>query len=643
MKVLLLSYSSGINAWMQSREWDWPPEFFLLRYRPEPWTLQDSLMIKGVMALILCTDYPSEVVRANLVTELGAKKALQILEEGINEPSFKTERASLSGWMEVSVPGGSNNWVLDGSRTSTGMPLLANDPHLEISLPPIWYEMHLSCPTLNVTGVSIPGVPLVIIGHNDSIAWGITSSAADVQDLYREKLNPTKDRFLDSDGWKSLRRQEEKIRIRGEKESAGMEILWTSRGPIVTPHIIGSKEPCSLQWTIYEGGSILESIYLLNKAQTWRGFCRALSLWDTPSQNFIYADRSGNIGYYLTGKIPLRDQDAALFPFPGWLERGKWRGYIEEDKKPRLYNPEEGLIITANHKIVPEDYPWYVSMDWDVPFRKERIRELLLQKAKHDIESFREIQNDIYSKRGEMFLSAFEKAENNEEHSGEALSILQKWDKRMSSGKEAALYEVFMDMLPSEVFGDELGQDFRTYDLLFRRKQAGLHRIFSEPDSPWYARKDTSRVENRNEIMIASIEKAFEWLIEEYGPKENWDWGKMHAIHFQHALGQAPLFSFFNLGSYPMPGNAFTVMPSYSFTHRTNWSASYRQIIDLSDWENSECVITTGQSGHFLSPFYDNQIPLWMGGKYHPMLFAEERIEKEAAGVLMLKPLSKKN
>jgi penicillin amidase len=233
--------------------------------------------------------------------------------------------------------------------------------------------------------------------------------------------------------------------------------------------------------------------------------------------------------------------------------------------------------------------------------------------------------------------------ETAEKDTSEALNIIRKWNQHMTSGKGAALYEVFMNMLPREVFADELGDDFRSYDTLFRRKQAGLHRIIYGPDSLWYDRKETAHIENREEIMMFTLEKAFEWLKKEYGPPENWDWEKMHSIHFQHVLGQSPLFRFFNLGTYPLNGNAFTVKVSQSYTYETNWSVSYRQIIDLSDWKNSRCVISTGQSGHFLSRFYDDQIPLWIGEKYHPMLFSREEIEEQAVGVLKLKPVSGKN
>jgi len=351
MKELIQSYSDGVNSWINSRKLNWPPEFMLLRFRPQAWEPLDSLVIKEIMALLLCVDYRSEAVRGRLVKKLGAKKSLQIMEEGIGSAYSEIEDLSLAEALGPHPSLGSNNWVLAGSRTESGKPLLANDPHLEISLPSIWYEVHLVSPGLNIIGVSIPGIPLVIIGHNESIAWGMTNSGVDVQDLYLERLNPSGDSYLDGDEWKPLLRKEETIKVKGRKQPERMEVSWTRRGPLVSPLIIKSQSPVSLSWTIYEGGQTMEAFYLLNRAKNWQEFVEALKLFDAPSQNFVYADKEGNIGYYLSGRIPLRTELAALFPFPGWKEEGAWKGILEEEKRPYLFNPGQGFIVTANNKM----------------------------------------------------------------------------------------------------------------------------------------------------------------------------------------------------------------------------------------------------------------------------------------------------
>jgi penicillin amidase len=641
VRDLLISYSQGVNSWINSRRLNWPPEFLLLRYRPEPWSIMDSLIIKELMALLLCGDYASEFMRAKLVSKLGAEKALQIIEDGIKISSSQIEDFVSDELLPVPNFQGSNNWVLSGNRTESGRPLLANDPHLEISLPPIWYEIHLNCPTMDVVGVSLPGVPLVIIGHNGSISWGITNSCADVQDLYIEKLNSSKDMYLDKEGWKPLEKNEQIIWVRGEKKPEKIGISWTDHGPLISPTLVESRKPLSLSWTIYEGGRTLESIYLLNKAKDWREFQDALRLFDSPSQNFVYADRHGNIGYYLSGKIPVRKEEVALFPYPNWEDGSNWEGYLKEEEKPHLYNPDEGFIVTANNKITPPDFPHYVSVDWGAPFRAERIKELLLKKEKHTIESLKKIQNDIFSKKGEHFLPLLGEIREAKKNLSEALTIIKSWDLLMSSSKEAALFKVFMDVFHKEVLQDELGEDFENYDSLFRRKKAGLLRILSDPHSSWFDRKDTPIRETREDIVKTALEKAYDRMRENYGSPENWDWMKLNSIHFQHVLGGVLFFRFFNRGSYPLSGDAFTVKSSYSTDHGTTHGASYRQIIDLSDLRNSVCVLTSGQSGHFLSKFYDDQIPLWLEGRYHPMLFYPEDIEENAAGLLILKPLIK--
>ncbi|MFQ5722713.1 MAG: penicillin acylase family protein, partial [Candidatus Aminicenantales bacterium] len=550
---------------------------------------------------------------------------------------------SYSEWLAGAGRGASNNWVLAGERSETGKPLLANDPHLPISLPPLWYEIHLHCPGLNVIGVSLPGVPLVIIGHNQSIAWGITSSTADVQDLYLEKLDSSQDMYLDSDGWQPLQKREELIKIKGQEKPERMEMGWTSRGPIISPVIVKSEQPISLRWTIYEGGRSFEAFYLLNKAQDWPQFLQALKLFDAPSQNFVYADTKGNIGYYLSGKIPLRPEEAALFPFPGWEEEGKWRGFLKEEDKPTIFNPREGFIVTANNKIIPDDYPFYISFDWDVPFRAERIKELLLRQKKHNLQSLKAIQNDIFSKKAELIVPLLKSITKAKGDLSLALRMIKQWNLKMDQGGAPALYEVFMDFLHAQVFQDELGQDYKKFDTYFRHKKAGLLRILDKPSSPWFDNKETKKIETREDILKLSLDKAYKWLKKKYGPQPNWEWTKIHALRLRHILGQMPFFWFLNAGSHPLNGDAYTVRASFSISsgYKTTHGPSYRQIIDLSNWENSIWIITSGQSGHFLSPFYKDQLPLWLNGNYQPMLFSEKDIRAKTRGVLWLKPLKK--
>lgn len=643
MKEALTAYSEGINAWLRSRRLNWPPEFMLLRFRPEPWRIEDCLAIKQVMALILCADYASELVRARLVDKVGFERGLEILEKDVGAVSPEEVILPVSaGSLALPGQGGSNNWVVAGSRTESGFPLLANDPHLELSLPSIWFELHLHSPGFNVVGVTFPGVPLVVIGHNDFIAWGVTNSGADVQDLYVEKINEAGDSFLDPDGLKPLRKVEEWIRVRGEKNPVREEVQWTSRGPILPKAPGREGVPLALRWTIHEGGRIFESIFLLNKARNWSEFCRALALWDAPSQNVVFADIEGNIGYYLTGRIPLRKRSVALFPAAGWRAENQWQGYMEEDKKPNVLNPASGYIVTANHKIVSDDFPYYISSDFDVPFRADRIEELILRQDRHTVDSFARIQNDVLSRRAELFLPFLRRLQPDEEKARQALAILRGWNGEMRAGPEAALFAVFMDILEEEVFEDELGEVSQDFRRLFRRKGAGLFRLLNAPDSAWYDNTKTDGREGRDDIFSVALKKAVEWLEKNQGSPEKWDWARLHAVRFDHALGRVIFFRFFNRGPFPLDGDSFTVRASFghdrSGKFATSHGVSYRQIIDLGDFRNSVGVLSSGQSGHFLSRHYDNQIPLWLRGEYRPILFDRDEVEANASTVLFLKP-----
>ncbi len=651
IKQALVAYCNGVNAWMSARKLDWPPEFLLLRYRPEPWGVLDSLVLKEVLALTLCTDYSSELVRGRLAKKFGLKKALQILEEdvegiAVEEMAHGPAVGQLASLSLAAAPHGSNNWVVAGSRTESGRPLLANDPHLEITLPPIWYEIHLNSPGFDVVGVSFPGEPLVLIGHNAAIAWGVTNSGADVQDLYIEKLNDSRDSYFDGDSWKPLLKKEESIKVRGRKEPEKTVILATVRGPILSSVEAEAGTFFSLRWETREGGRIFESLYLLNRARNWEEFCRALELWDVPSQNFVYADVAGNIGYYLSGRIPLRSKAAALFPVPGWEKTNQWTGYLEEKKKPQALNPASGYIITANNKIVPDDYPFYVSCDFDVPFRARRIEELILSRAKHSVDSFRLIQNDVYSKQAELFLPYIRGLQPASQKARQACDLLSRWNGKMSAGPEAALFSVFMNVLQEQVFEDELGDGLRDFWRLFKRKQAGLLRLLDDPDSSWFDRQETSERENRDDIFMVSLEKACAWLEKKYGPPDKWDWRRIHGLKLRHALGRVPIFFFFNRGPFLLDGDSFCIRASFSGglpeDFATTGGPSFRQIIDLADFRKSVSVLMSGQSGHFLSRHYDDQTSLWLKGEYRPMLFFRQDIEANAEAVLVLRPSSSK-
>jgi penicillin amidase len=644
IKQLARAYARGINTWLEERKWNWPPELVVLRVRPEPWRVEDSLAIKQVLALSLAADFSSEISRMKLVKKLGPK-ALDLLEEGIDflpDSSIKLDFLHL-GWQQGDILQGSNNWVVSGKLSQSGKPLLANDPHLMITVPPIWMEMSLECPGFKAAGVTLPGVPLVVIGHNEKIAWGVTSSYADVQDLYFEKVEWQNNTYLRKGEWKSLTTRKEVIKVRGRKDPEVMDILWTEEGPILTPFLITCELPISLRWTIYDGDRTFEGLYLINKAGNWQEFCQGVRFFDNPSQNFVYADVEGNIGYYLSGKIPIRKKEAAVYPYPGWKEDSQWQGYLREEEKPNLFNPEKGYIITANSSIIPDGYQPYISFDWLAPYRKDRIEELIKTGGGHSIDSFIKIQNDVFSKRAEQVLKIVREIKLTDPKAEEARRIIEQWSGEIRGGLAPALFEVFWKKMEELTFGDELGVDLQDASRYFRVKEAGLKRILANPDSPWFDRIDSQERENRDEIIKQALIAALNEMRKKAGKNPGkWDWAKMHSLNYQHILGQKSPLSFFNCGDYPMIGDATTVRASFGNDGwKTSGGPSCRLIIDLSDLDDSLAVISSGQSGHFMSKHYRDQIPLYLNSLYHPLAFSAEAVQKVEEKVMKLVPKDK--
>jgi penicillin amidase len=635
MKKLLAAYADGVNAFLKSRRWNWPPEFIVLRIRPEPWRIEDTLSIKYLLAMGLAADLSSKVSRMNLIKRAGPR-AIELMEPGIDflpDPEIRLDAfppAWSDNWLNHQVVQGSNNWVISGEKTVSGKPLLANDPHLNISLPPIWMEISLEVPEYKVSGVTIPGVPVVVIGHNQNIAWGVTNSYVDVQDIFVEEVDWDREAYRRGKEWKAFSSRKEEIKIKGRNRPRTLEIRWTEEGPILSPYLLKSEMPLSLHWTIYEGDRTVEGLYLINRARNWTEFRHGVRLFENPSQNFVYADVDGNIGYYLSGKIPVRKKEIAPFPYPGWRDEKLWQGYLDEEDKPNLFNPQSGVIVTANSSIVPEGYPHFLGFDWLIPDRKNRILELLLSQDKHSVESLIAIQNDVFSRRAERLKKVLAEIKLTNPEAEEAREILLQWSGEVREGMAPALFEVFWEKFQELTFSDELTSSYPDAARYFRVKETGLEKILDRPDSSWYDRIDTPEKETRDMILEKAFLETLKILKKEYGRKrENWDWSRMHSLKYQHLLGQKWFLSFFNAGRYPMIGDSNTVRASFGGNGwETTGGASCRLIIDLSDFDRSLSVITSGQSGHFMSPHYKDQIPLYLNSLYHPWAFSDEAVSR---------------
>ena len=677
VRAVLEAYAEGVNAYISTRRGRLGLEFTILgltgvRFEPEPWTPLNTITWAKVMAWDLSGNMDDELLRAHIAARLGTSAISALVPPYPDDYPVivphplagATLQAVPNAALEIHVLGageglGSNNWVIAGSRTETGMPLLANDPHLGIQMPSIWYEIGLHCEPIgpncpyNVVGVSFASSPGVIIGHNDHIAWGVTNLGPDVQDLFIERINPQNPNQYEYQGeWLDMEIVREEIRVAGEEEPVMVNVRLTRHGPIINDVVGGTEEdwafgwqPLALSWTALQPGTLMKSVLLLDRASNWDEFREALRYWDVPSQNFVYADVEGNIGYQAPGRIPIRAKGNGSMPVPGWTGEYEWVGYIPFDELPRAFNPPEGYIVTANNAVVGPDYPYFISMDWAPGFRARRIVELIEADPSLSLEDLQAIQGDstpVYAQDVLPYLLALS---SDDPRLAEALDLLRNWDgQAVRDSAGAALFEAFRLHLIDLTFGDELGEQ-----LLGRaRGTAGvaLVGLLANEISPWFDDVTTPRVEMRDDILLKALEEAVEELTKKLGrDMSRWRWGDLHTATFENqSLGQsgiALIEAIFNRGPVPVDGTLATVNNTgYSLNkpYAVSVVPSYRQIVDLGDFTRSVSMHTTGQSGHPYHSHYDDMIDPWRNIEYHPMLWERTDVEADAEGVLVLKP-----
>jgi penicillin amidase len=647
----LAAYAAGVNAWTSEHRSRLPIEFTLLRYQPEPWTPTDTLAFGKLLAWTLGGNWRYELLRAQLIARFGIdgmrflippySAGAPIIVPAASRYDAGRTTALLRLLEAGGVPAGigSNNWVLSGTRTATGRPFLANDPHLEAQMPATWYEMHLVGGPYNVAGATLPGVPGVIIGHNADIAWGVTNAFPDVQDLYIERFHPTDPtRYLYRGRWEAARVLPETIWIRGRREPAVETVRITRHGPIINDVVEGLGAFLALRWTALEPGTITASLLRLDRARTWAEFRSALRLWTVPAQNFVYADRDGNIGYQLPGRIPIRAKGAALVPVPGWTGEYEWVGDIPFERLPSAFNPRRGYLITANNRIVSDGYPYLLSQEWGPGFRAARIEALLAPLRRATIAEMETIQLDSLSLPGRETVRALDGLHITQEPAAGLLADLRSWDGVLGpNSRPAAVYEAFRIALAPRVFKGILGQDL--YQQYMERPEAwqlALDRLLHDPSSRWWG------PDGRDAVIAAALREANDILTRRLGSdRSTWTWGRLHTMRFVHPLGRVWALSWiFNAGAPSTGGDLFTVNTG-GFARSTFAQiivASYRQVIDLGDWDRSVAIHPTGQSGLPFNRHYRDFVSLWATGGYHPMLFSRPRVQQEAEGTLTLTP-----
>jgi penicillin amidase len=507
------------------------------------------------------------------------------------------------------------------------------------------------CP-FNVVGFSFASTPGVVIGHNDRIAWGVTNLGPDVQDLFVEKVNPENPNQYEYQGqWREMEIVREEIAVAGE-EPVVLFARITRHGPIINDVVGGPEDdwaygwqPMALSWTALQPGTLIRSVLLLYRAGNWEEFRQALVLWDVPSQNFVYADVDGNIGYQMPGRIPIRASGDGTMPVPGWAGEYEWADTIPFDEVPRAFNPPEGYIVTANNAVVGPEYPYVISMDWAPGFRAERIVGLIEAQPSLSALDMQAMHGDSYSGYAQEILPHLLVLSSEDPRLAEALELLRAWDgQAVRDSAGAALFEAFSLHLVDLTFGDELGEQ------LLRRARGratlALIGLLADGDSAWFDDVTTSGAETRDAILLQALEDAVEELSETLGrDMDRWRWGDLHTATFENqSVGQCGIGlieGLFNRGPVPVDGTGRAVNAtgySYDEPYGVSGVPSQRQIVDLADLSRSISMHTTGQSGHPYHRHYDDMIDPWRNIEYHPMLWERADVEDNAEGVLVLTP-----
>ncbi len=668
LKKALDAFADGVNQYIAELGDNLPPEFKILGYKPDKWEAVNSLNLVGYMSWDLSMAWSTEMVYDKIRKKVSAEqfaelfpnlnlektsvypdfrfgKASDAIEEAIVEPTRKIQE------MGLYVFQGSNNWAVAGKKSVTGKPIVANDMHLGLNAPGIWYQMHQCIPgKLNVTGLALPGQPMIVAGHNDSIAWGMTNVMLDDIDFYRETINPANPNQYKFNGeWRDMSLQKEKIKTNKGK-LVEVTLKFTHRGPVIS-EFKGSNDVISMHWIGNEESNEVLGVYILNHAKNYNDFRKATSMFTAISQNFVYGDVRGNIALQCSGNIPIRVGDRKAVA-PGDTDLYDWKGFVPFDSLPYSFNPAEGFVSSANNKTVGADYPHYISAWFDLPYRIDRIREMLRSKEKLSIEDFKKMHTDQTSKQVELMLPRIQKALANAKLSplaAKSFELLKGWDaNEKADAPQAAIYEMWYVELVKKIFADELGE--KLYNEYIQQDLMAGYVLFnmfsSNKEVSWVDDVTTKdKKETLDDDIVAAFESACNLLKQKMGNvPENWKWGTIHTLTLKHPLGKVDLLAKvfdLNRGPFPVGGSFHTVSPfSYPFDDlfHANHGASHRHIFTTANWDESQTVIPTGESGIPASPYYCDQTKLYLKGVYHNDYFSRIFVEKDAQFTMTLMP-----
>jgi penicillin G amidase len=677
LRRLLDAYARGVNSYIDTHRDQLPFEFRILGYEPAQWQPLDSLAIGKLMFLSLNTSWKRDLMRAELKGNLDSEvyKMLfdprtdydrPIVGEDLPAAEKPDEKTSETPMMPAISPElfsaaqtqlesasdlllnsdvamiGSNNWVVSGSRTSTGKPMLASDPHQGFTLPAIWHQVSLRVTdgSYHASGVALIGGPGIVIGHNEHIAWAMTNLMTDAQDLYVEEFDTDNSkRYRAGSEWREAEVIKEQIKVRksmlrSETSTIDLEILITRHGPIIaTEH----KQKLAFKWTGQGGEPEFLALSKINRAQNWEEFCAALRIYPGPTQNFVFADVNGNIGYYGAGYIPVRSSGDGSLPYNGSSGEGEWERFIPFEELPHLYNPPGGFIQTANQRITGKNYPYHISTDWAPPYRAYRLKSVLSEKEKITVEEMQKLQSDVYSVPAHLFAEQALKmasAHQDDTEWRELQTELAGWDGKLTpESRPAAIASALREEFTERFLTNWLGRQRAVYTWFLR--SLVIDRVILERSSTWLPKE----YKDYDAMVIDSYRSAIKRLSNQLGAdRGKWNYGTVNQLNISHPLAKSSILKWILDPPSCKPGGSPNTVSAVDTRADRIWGPTMRMVVSLADLDATTQSIMPGESGQFASKYYSDQINDWSVGHAHSFPFSEGAVEKVAAYRLTLAP-----
>jgi penicillin amidase len=671
-RSILEAYAAGVNAWLGDHGQQFGLELTLVkllsggRYRPDPWQPADSIVWGKLMALSLDGNWRAELLRLDLLRKLGENglkffieapgesrdSTMTLVNQALNgtdlDKLYRDTDNTFTRKREAS-----NEWVLSGAHTVSGKPLLANDPHLGLSFPGIWYLAHLVGPGFDITGASTPGVPAIVLGHNASIGWGATTTNLDSQDLFLERVDPTDpNRYLTPDGARPFNTYDETINVLWG-DPVRLHLRETRHGAVIDdflPHDdqrVPAGHVLALQATALDSSdTTMEALIRLGLAQNWDDFLAAGRKVVSPMQNIVYADTAGNVGLMAPARVPIRRKGDGSMPQPGWTGEYDWAGFVPFDELPRIYNPSSGIIVNANGRLVPDDYRYFISRDWAAPYRQRRANALLREVDRHPVYGMIQIQADNLSPDAAEMLPELLKSKPRNARAAQVYEMMSHWNRFMLATRpEPLIYSAWLMELQRGLLADEVGPDL--FPDVERPEVPFLLRVLRDRPQ-WCDDLGTKPTETCEDVIAAALDRALDGISRHQGPKiESWQWGREHlAAHRHPLLDRVPLLRDLASVRFPSDGGANTLNRAEPAFYGPNpfeavHGATYRGVYDFSDLDNSRFAIPLGQSDNMLSPYAHSYVDRWQRLSYLEIPGNRAEAARTAVGTITLSPPSR--